>query len=277
MNPEMVEVHLVGVPVDTWMRASAHQEGLQREFEILASSEPEHQLPHSLIGLIKDLRARFNQQRDQSQRPLLAAAERGDATVDVTIELPREAAESLRELSAMLDAADEFCREGGRLLTQVTPPELLEFRAWFLGEILTQLESGRGPRPWPATENTPSPAVDGAAEELHSSGKRVEVEAVRIEFREDLDLATAGILHEQIITALSTLDGEGHLVVDLSRVGFMDSVGISLLVSACTRSSDGGVPVRLILPTRLRRLFEISGLIELLQPEFVSDQGPSTE
>ncbi|MGF1616498.1 MAG: hypothetical protein ACFCU2_01630 [Acidimicrobiia bacterium] len=118
----MVEVHLIGVPVDTWMRASAHQEALQREFEILASREPGHQLPRALIALIEDLRTRFHHQRDQSQKPLLAAAEKGEASVDVTIELPAEAAASLRELSVMLDAADEFCREGGRLLTQVTRP-----------------------------------------------------------------------------------------------------------------------------------------------------------
>lgn len=266
----MVEIHLLGVPVDTWKRASAHQEGLQREFEILVSREPDHQTPRALIELIDDLRARFHQQRDQSLRPLMAAAEKGESFVDVTFELPNEAAASLRQLSGMLDAADEFCREGGRLLTQVTPPDLLAFRRWFLGEILSQLEEGKGPRRWQVTESWVDEASEAAAKQLYPSGDANGVEDNRIEFKEDLDLSTAGILHDQIVTARSGKMRPGTLVVDLREVGFMDSVGISLLVSAYKRVTEDGTTVRLVLPSRLRRLLEISGLIEVLRPEFVS-------
>ncbi len=107
---------------------------------------------------------------------------------------------------------------------------------------------------------------------MHSSDGAGDVEGTRIEFNEDLDLATAGILHEQIITARSTHAGSRPIVVDLSQVGFMDSVGISLLVSAYRRATEEGTRIRLILPSRLRKLFEISGLIEVLKPEFVSEQ-----
>lgn len=266
----MVEVHLIGVPVDTWKRASAHQEGLQREFEILVSREPGHQIPHALIDLIEDLRARFHQQRDQSREPLLAAAGRGEPYVDVTIELPKEAAPALRELSEMLDAADEFCREGGRLLTQVTPPDLLRFRRWFLGEILSQLEEGKGPRRWQGIETSTDGSEEAAPEGVKSSDGPRGVGDHRIEFNQDLDLSTAGILHDQIVTARGRINESSTLVVDLSEVGFMDSVGISLLVSAYRRVTEEGTQIRLIVPSHLRRLFEISGLIEMLNPEFVS-------
>lgn len=266
----MVEVHLLGVPVDTWMRASAHQESLQREFEILVSREPDHQIPRALIELIEDLRGRFHRQRDQSLGPLLAAAETGEPFADVTMELPHEAAASLRELNAMLDAADEFCREGGRLLTQVTPPDLLGFRHWFLGEVLSQLE-GNDPRRWEverAAGETERPGATGtrSADDALGDGD------VRVEFGEDLDLSTAGVLHDLIVTARGDVSASGTLVVDLREVGFMDSVGISLLVSAHRRVTEEGTRVRLILPSRLRRLLEISGLMEVLGPEFVSDE-----
>lgn len=274
----MVEVHLLGVPVDTWKRASAHQEGLQREFEILVSREPDNQIPRALIDLIDDLRARFHQQRNQSLGPLLAAAEKGEPLVDVTIELPREAIASLRELDGMLDAADEFCREGGRLLTQVTPADLLTFRRWFLGEILRQLEAGEEPRPWQGTHSSADETHEGAPDELQSSDDASAVGDNRIEFKEDLDISTAGILHDQIVTARSRVNGSGTLVVDLSEVGFMDSVGISLLVSAYRRVTEEGTKVRLVLPSRLRRLLEISGLIEVLSPEFVpEEEAPSKD
>src|SRR5690606_32896143 len=135
----IVDIHLLGGPAETWKRASAHQDALQREFEILAASDPAHELPRALLELIEDLTVRFHQQRDRSQAPLLAAAERGEPYADITFELPDDAAGVVRELGDMLAAADDFCREGDRLLTQVTPQDVLRFREWFLGEILAQL------------------------------------------------------------------------------------------------------------------------------------------
>jgi anti-anti-sigma factor len=61
------------------------------------------------------------------------------------------------------------------------------------------------------------------------------------------------------------------LTLDLSRVELVDSVGISLLITAHARLGEEGGQMRLILPTSLRRIFEISGLIEVLNPEFVDD------
>jgi anti-anti-sigma factor len=271
----MVEIHLLGVPVDIWIRASAHQDALQREFEILAASDPAQELPRALLELVEDLTGRFHQQRDESRAHLLAAAERGAPHADITIELPKDAARAVRDLGEMLEAADDFCREGDRLLTQVTPPELLRFRAWFLGEVLAQLEEGRSPRKWELTER----ASQGDAEPATHEGSPLDGGEVlgdhRIEFSEDLDISTAGALHDQIVTARSQ-DGFGGLIVDLSGVGFMDSVGISLLVSAYRRVSDDGTPIRLILPARLKRLLEISGLIETLKPEFVADSHSGT-
>ncbi len=49
----------------------------------------------------------------------------------------------------------------------------------------------------------------------------------------------------------------------------MDSVGLSLLVTAHQRLAREGLALRLLLPERLRLLFDIAGLTEVLQPEFV--------
>ncbi len=175
----------------------------------------------------------------------------------------------------MLDAADDFCRKGGRLLTQVTPHDLLRFRRWFLGEILKQLEDGGSPRRWQEIDATTDPGPEPLTEEVRSSDDAGGVEETRIEFDEDLDLSTAGALHDLIVTARPKSNGSATLVVDLRQVGFMDSVGISLLVSAHRRVTEEGTKVRLLLPSRLRRLLEISGLIDVLTPEFVSEQEPT--
>lgn len=54
-------------------------------------------------------------------------------------------------LARMLDEADEFCRSGNHLLTLATPPELLAFRRWYLGEFNAQLQ-GQSPLPWPEAD-----------------------------------------------------------------------------------------------------------------------------
>jgi anti-anti-sigma regulatory factor len=52
----------------------------------------------------------------------------------------------------------------------------------------------------------------------------------------------------------------------------MDSVGISLLVSAHNRATEDGVELALILPARLEPLIEMTGLTELLRPRFVDPE-----
>jgi hypothetical protein len=61
--------------------------------------------------------------------------------------VPLAAGEACVELNAMLDEADEFCREGD-LLTLATPADQVAFRRWFLGEFVEQLGGG-APTPWP--------------------------------------------------------------------------------------------------------------------------------
>jgi anti-sigma B factor antagonist len=85
-------------------------------------------------------------------------------------------------------------------------------------------------------------------------------------FEGDLDLASAGLLREEIVVRRSS--GATSLVIDLTRVEFIDSVGLSLLVTAFNRAREDGAELSLVLPSHLRRVFEISGLVELLDPKF---------
>ncbi|MEP6696234.1 MAG: hypothetical protein ABJA34_05055 [Pseudonocardiales bacterium] len=55
--------------------------------------------------------------------------------------------ERMREFT-LIDEADNYCRQGGTLLTLATPPEVKVLRHWYLGEFLRQ-GSGSPPIPWP--------------------------------------------------------------------------------------------------------------------------------
>lgn len=78
----------------------------------------------------------------------------------------------------------------------------------------------------------------------------------------ELDLATAPQLREQLVT-LAEKDG-GDVVVDLTRLAFIDSTGLSVLVMALNRSRAAGGSIVLRNPSdSVMRILEITGLISV--------------
>lgn len=257
--PELFEVRLIGVPVEMWRRASAHQQAVQREFDILMSSLPENSVPHRLAELSEQLANRFNSFGTEPFEMLREAADRNIASVDLTFRVPEATVEGVRQLDVMMDVVDEFCREGD-LLTLAASSELVAFRRWFLGEFIRQIGHGEPPESW-SPKSQPERAA-GAIRPDESSG----TDSSTIVFEGDLDLTSAGLLREEILARRSA--GARSLTIDLTRVEFIDSVGLSLLVTAYNRVKGEGAKLDMVLPTRLRRVFEISGLIEVLDPRF---------
>ena len=79
----------------------------------------------------------------------------------------------------------------------------------------------------------------------------------------ELDLTTAPVLEERLLGELRA----GHDVeLDLSAVPFVDSSGLRTLVQAVRVSAEHDVSFRLLepIPTQMRRVLEVTGLIERL-------------
>lgn len=75
----------------------------------------------------------------------------------------------------------------------------------------------------------------------------------------EVDVSTVGPVYEQL--AELARDGVGHISLNLSSVTFMDSTGLSLLVSEHKRmESMAGELILLAPPSGIRRLFQIAGL-----------------
>ncbi len=256
-----VEVALKGVPVDLWQRASAHQDAIKREFDILMADLGQDSVPHLLAEMMSGLDVQFAGVGDSTWAQLYEAAERGQPEVDLVFRVPPEVAPAAAELDRMLDQVDDFCRSGDRLLTLATPPELASFRRWLLGEFTRQIEQGLPPISWTQYEEPANQVTDGSSTISDAPAN------TRIDFEGELDLATAGALRDSIISARVT-EG-GTLLLDLSRVTFIDSVGLSLLVTAHNRFSDDGGHMQIIFPDRLRRFIEMTGLLDVLDVEFV--------
>jgi anti-sigma B factor antagonist len=97
---------------------------------------------------------------------------------------------------------------------------------------------------------------------------------VVVELSGELDLATAPRLRDRL--ALLS-DGEDQITLDLTRLDFIDSTGLSVLVMAYTRAqSSGGAVVMRNPSSAVLRIFEITGLTTLFTIVADGDPVPST-
>ncbi len=243
-----VRVHLIGLPLDVHRRYGEHQEALRRELAFVEHARSPDAAPARLQALTEDLRERYGATTQAQNEQIDAALAAGDATIDLAFELPDDITDAVQRLGHLLAELDEFCREG-ELLTLVTPPDLLAYREWFLEEFLRQAQEGEAPRPWQAPEPPPStvptPAPDG-----HT--------AVRIAVDDDLDLATAPALRQELVEHLES--GIATITLDLSACEFLDSTGLSLLVTTHRRLTEAGGGLRLAGVTKpVRAVLEMAG------------------
>jgi anti-sigma B factor antagonist len=80
----------------------------------------------------------------------------------------------------------------------------------------------------------------------------------------DLELHTVGRLRGCIEDFLPQVDPGAVVLLDLREVGFMDSSGLSALISVHKQLTAHGAGVRLAdPPSHVRRMLEITGLLEL--------------
>lgn len=145
----LVEVRLIGVPVDAYGLASQHHDELRREFALIAQARgaDDRSVPARLLAVVEELNRRFASFTAGPGQDLEASLKDGRPTVDVVYRVPVEAGPAAAEFDALLDEADEFCRAGAELLTLAAPPRAVAFRRWFLGEFARQA-AGQPPTPW---------------------------------------------------------------------------------------------------------------------------------
>lgn len=75
----------------------------------------------------------------------------------------------------------------------------------------------------------------------------------------DIDIATAPTLRAEL---LRQVDADVDTVIlDLSKVAFMDSSGLGVVIAAVNRTTSRGIRFSVVCPAgKLRRIFEITGV-----------------
>jgi anti-sigma B factor antagonist len=94
---------------------------------------------------------------------------------------------------------------------------------------------------------------------------RVEQGDVIVDVRGDIDVASAPQLWRELEPQLETTR---HVVVDLSKVSFIDSTGVGTIIRAVNALRDRGQRLTLRAPTPMTRtVFETVGLTRLVDFE----------
>lgn len=281
----LVTIRTLEVPLRVQAAAEAHMEALKREFELIARSDADPTtVPVRLRALIDDLGAQFGGVGEAQQEIMARARDEGLESVDLTYEAPPAVADGARRLLDLLAEADDYCR-AGTLITLATPPEELAFRQWFLGEFIRQVD-GLEPRTWsgflaarppegaasggdaeprPAAASAVGSAGEPVAAAPHPEGWELVVHGgvARVGFTGELDLESAPTLRE--VVADVCRHDVTSVVVDLSGVTFVDSVGLSVLLSTHLRLREEGVSLGVVPSAAARRVFELAGVTAVLE------------
>ena len=144
----LARVALLGLPVPLLLASREHHDGLMREFRLLALAGQiaETDAPRRLVELVAILGQQYGSSRDRRDEEIDAALLRGDATVDQVMEVPETATAAIHALQALVDEADEYCRQA-MLVTLPRPDVVRRFSDWYFGEIAGQI-AGAPPHRW---------------------------------------------------------------------------------------------------------------------------------
>jgi anti-anti-sigma factor len=257
-----VQLELLNFPIDRFLRTLQHAAAVQRELDVLrVEGAREGRVPRRSDEIVTDLDARFTGFRatmDLLDGLIAQGADHADVPIPVLGD-PEERAAAVQALADLLDEIDAYCEAGDQLLTIVTPPDLREFRAWLFGEVVGQLR-GAPPRPW-----SPAPGGSAPGGSAPATPSVVSDDGDVIVVRETgaLDLGDAARVREALQSAFTASD-TADVVVDLTEVEFVDSVILSVLVTAHKRFAAGGRSIAILVPPDILRVFELTGLVGVL-------------
>jgi anti-anti-sigma factor len=245
--------------MDLYRKTAEHQDGLRRELALMHWSDTDP--PAQLFALSDELDERFSGFTERPQQEIQDALGSDVGRIDLTFDLPPDAAEGSRRLGQILDEVDALCSAGEHLITLATPPDAVLFRRWFLGEFIDQI-AGKDPVPW--TEYAARAGLDsGGVTPDNTAGTDGSERLLRVDG--ELDMATAPGLRDEVNRILQ--DGVVRIRLDLSEVTFVDSVGMSVIVASHHRCNELGGHLVVKVPPKVRRTMTIMALDQVLDIE----------
>lgn len=150
-------VTLRGYPVQLGIAVAEHIEEWMREFQLIALSRAAGSdggdVPDRLVQMISQLSRTYGTELEGPDRLREEAAQRGEASVDLTYPVRPETEQVVRAWQQLLREVDEYCARED-LLTLQRPPDQVALQDWVVEEFLRQLD-GEPPRPWSGAVHVP--------------------------------------------------------------------------------------------------------------------------
>lgn len=149
-GPDRQEVLLRDVPAASFVALNLHIDQLLHELQILAAGRGWHpaSVNERMATLITKAVGRYSAARSSAWRQAEEATRHDRPRLDITVQLPTEAAMASVELLTVLEDADELCASG-ELLTLPVTDEMWALRRWVTEQMWDQLRSGEPyPGPW---------------------------------------------------------------------------------------------------------------------------------
>ena len=145
---DLVEVQLIGMPVQVFASFRVWYAEIRRELRLLAFA---HGDEYPVAAELAEITLQVEQERRQAQGidALDEAIAAGTERVDLHYRVPPSAARTMARLADLLDRVDDFSREH-RLLTMAATPQQVELRRWYTREFARQAD-GLPPLPWPGS------------------------------------------------------------------------------------------------------------------------------
>lgn len=148
-SDDLVMVRILGLPLQVHARAQEQAAEMRREFQLVLGQEDVHpgSVPARLLDVSAVLSSRYAAFTDEQERLIEQGIAAGQEQLDeLVFRVPVSVVEAVAELHAILEEADQWCRQD-RMLVLATPPDLVAYRQWYHDEFRRQA-AGERPRPW---------------------------------------------------------------------------------------------------------------------------------
>lgn len=138
MTDGLVKIHLRGVPLAIHQRAGEHSAEVMREFAHLVEGPAAVHAPARLILVDRVLQEQYHRFSQGTSDELEAALRRGDTETELVYTVPREAGRAAAAFGQLWEEVDAYCAEGKYLLVLQSPPDVVAYRRWVMGEFVRQ-------------------------------------------------------------------------------------------------------------------------------------------
>ncbi len=132
-------VELAGVPVRLFLESQDHQHDLIRELQLIHLGQRfdsgAEAVSRELAGLIGEILSRYRDVRTATRDQALAALDRGEDRVTLSVPVRHGMADALRRWLELLERADRLCSEG-ELLQLAARPEVRQLRQWYVERLV---------------------------------------------------------------------------------------------------------------------------------------------